>query len=92
MGDDTTTKLAMFLIMFWAIMIIGSYFLSPVLANPTNADLDSLNNNGSITAFTSLWNLMSFRISGSNYFFVGIILDVIAILTILTAYKLIIGR
>lgn len=92
MTDDTTTKIVMFLIIFWGIVMVATVTFSNIIPISTNADINSLDNNGDTLNFETLWNLMTFQVSGSVYTFVGVILNIISVLTVIVTYKLIFGR
>lgn len=94
MTDDTTTKIVIFLLIFWSgiLLVTGSGFVKNVVSVSTNADINSLGTGVTLSNFEALWNIMTFQITGTVYTFVAAIMTIIEIMTLVVAYKLIFGR
>lgn len=97
--NEKTSGLFIYLVIFWGVVILLNVALSAYIGYSTNADLDSLEvdtiNFADLDAenpFTNIFRIMFFQVSGNSMFFVGLILDIVAILSAYVVLSMIFNR
>lgn len=91
--DETGTKLFIWLVLFWSSLILLTYIFAQDISIITNAELGSMETTSSAaSAFTVLWSIMTYQVTTPVGFFISLVLQIIAVMTVFIAYKLIVGR
>lgn len=88
---DTTNKTFYFILVFWVSVIFLIFTFNPWFNYATNADLDDieLDTNPSVNTLQNLYNIMFFQITERVPYIVSLILDLMAIITLVTILQLV---
>jgi len=91
---DNTFNAFVFLLIFWGLFLFINVLLSPWVSQVTNVDFSELRDSYGvvITSFVNIFKIMSFQVVVPVAFFISILVDIMALLSVVVTMGLITGK